>query len=178
MDVLDHLHVGKTHFVGISLGTIIIRQLAEDYPTRFKSMVMGGAVMKMNYQGQVLMTAGNLFKNILPYLLLYRIFAFAIMPKSTQKESRNLFINEAKKLYQKEFIKWFKLTAEVNPLLRWFREVELNIPTLYIMDPEDHMFLPTVKKVVDTIQKQPIWSSWIIVVMWSMSINPKFSMTR
>lgn len=153
MDVLDYLQVAKTHFVGISLGTIIIRQLAEDYPTRFKSMVMGGAVMKMNYQGQVLMTAGNLFKSILPYLLLYRIFAFAIMPKSTQKESRNLFINEAKKLYQKEFIKWFKLTAEVNPLLRWFREVELNIPTLYIMGSEDHMFLPTVKKVVEAHRK-------------------------
>jgi pimeloyl-ACP methyl ester carboxylesterase len=59
-----------------------------------------------------------------------------------------LFINEAKKLYQKEFIKWFKLTAEINPVLRWFRQTELNIPTLYVMGEEDYMFLPYVKQVV------------------------------
>ena len=70
------------------------------------------------------------------------------MPKNNHKKSRNLFINEAKKLYQKEFIKWFKLTAEINPVLKWFRQKELNIPTFYVMGEEDYMFLPAVKKVV------------------------------
>ena len=71
-----------------------------------------------------------------------------------------LFINEAKKLYQKEFIKWFKLTAEINPVLRWFRQVELNIPTLYVMGEEDYMFLPSVRKVVERHFK----SSKLVVV--------------
>ena len=146
LEVLDHLKIEKSHFVGISLGTIIIRQIAEDYPERIQSMVMGGAVMKMNKRGQILMKVGNLFKNIVPYLFLYRIFAFAIMPKDAHKESRNMFINEAKKLYQKEFLKWFKMTADINPLLQWFRQVEINIPTYYIMGSEDHMFLPTIKQ--------------------------------
>ena len=70
------------------------------------------------------------------------------MPKKNHKNSRLLFINEAKKLYQKEFIKWFKLTAEINPVLRWFRQVELDIPTLYVMGEEDYMFLPSVRQVV------------------------------
>ena len=148
VDVLDHLEIEKSHFVGISLGTIIIRQIAEDYPDRIASMVMGGAVMKMNTRGQFLMKVGNLFKNVIPYLVLYKIFAFAIMPKNTHKESRNMFINEAKKLYQKEFLKWFKLTSDINPLLTWFRQVEINIPTFYIMGQEDHMFLPSIKKLV------------------------------
>lgn len=146
IDVLDHLNIDKTHFVGMSLGTIVIRQLAEDYSERFKSMVMGGAIMKINFQCQFLINVGNTFKHMLPYLILYRIFAFAIMPKNTHKESRLLFINEAKKLYQKEFLKWFKLTADVNPLLKWFRKVELNIPTLYVMGAEDHMFLPSIQE--------------------------------
>lgn len=148
LEVLDHLNISTSHFVGISLGTIIIRQIAEDYPNRVKSMVMGGAVMRMNVRGRILMAIGNMFKNVLPYLLLYRIFAFTIMPKSTHKESRNLFINEAKKLYQKEFLKWFKLTSEINPLLRLFRQVDINIPTFYIMGAEDYMFLPTIKNLV------------------------------
>ena len=33
-----------------------------------------------------------------------------------------------KKLYQKTEVKWFKLTTEINPVLRWFRQKELNIP--------------------------------------------------
>jgi len=148
IDVLDHLNIDKTHFVGMSLGTIVIRQLAEDYSERFKSMVMGGAIMKINFQCQFLINVGNTFKHMLPYLILYRIFAFAIMPKNTHKESRLLFINEAKKLYQKEFLKWFKLTADVNPLLKWFRKVELNIPTLYVMGAEDHMFLPSIQELI------------------------------
>jgi pimeloyl-ACP methyl ester carboxylesterase len=149
LEVLDHLQIQQSHFIGISLGTILIRQLAEMHPNRVQSMVLGGAILKMNFRSQLLMRLGNLFKYVLPYLVLYRFFAFVIMPKKNHKESRNLFIKEAKKLYQKEFIKWFKLTAEINPLLKCFRQVELNIPTLYVMGEEDYMFLPSVRKVVE-----------------------------
>lgn len=149
LEVLDYLKIKNSHFVGISLGSIVIRQLAEMHPKRVKSMILGGAILKMNFRSQILMRLGNLFKYILPYLVLYKFFAFVIMPKKNHKQSRLLFINEAKKLYQKEFIKWFKLTAEINPLLRWFRQMELNIPTLYVMGREDYMFLPSVRKVVE-----------------------------
>lgn len=148
IEVLDYLKISASHFVGISLGSIVIRQLAEDYPARVKSMVLGGAILKMNFRSQILMRLGNMFKYVLPYLVLYKFFAFVIMPKKNHRQSRLLFINEAKKLYQKEFIKWFKLTAEINPVLKWFRQIELNIPTIYIMGEEDYMFLPAVKKVV------------------------------
>jgi len=150
LEVLDFLKIEKSHFVGISLGTILIRQLAEMYPERVQSMILGGAILKMNFRSQVLMRLGNMFKYVLPYLVLYRFFAFVIMPKKSHKQSRLLFINEAKKLYQKEFIKWFKLTAEINPVLKWFRQVELSIPTLYVMGEEDYMFLPSVRKVVES----------------------------
>jgi pimeloyl-ACP methyl ester carboxylesterase len=149
LEVLNHLKIERSHFVGISLGTILIRQLAEMYPKRVQSMILGGAILKMNFRSQILMRIGNLFKYVLPYLVLYRFFAFVIMPRKNHKQSRLLFINEAKKLYQKEFIKWFKLTAEINPVLRLFRQRELNIPTLYVMGNEDYMFLPSVRKVVE-----------------------------
>ena len=113
-------------------------------------MIMGCAILKINFRSQILMRLGNMFKYVLPYLVLYRFFAFVIMPNKNHKQSRLLFINEAKKLYQKEFIKWFKLTAEINPILKWFRQVELQVPTLYVMGNEDYMFLPSVRKVVES----------------------------
>lgn len=148
LEVLDFLKIEKTHFIGISLGTILIRQLAETNPERVQSMTMGGAILKMNFRSQILMRLGNTFKYVLPYLVLYQFFAFIIMPRKSHEQSRLLFINEAKKLCQKEFLKWFKLTTEINPILKWFRQVELNIPTLYIMGDEDYMFLPSVRQVV------------------------------
>lgn len=148
IEVLDHLQIPSSHFVGISLGTILIREIAERYPDRVDSLIMGGAVMKLNFRGQFLMRFGYLVKSILPYLVLYRLFAFIIMPKKTHRESRNLFIQEARKLYQKEFQRWFKLVSEVNPLLRFFRFKEASVPTYYIMGAEDHMFLPSITRLV------------------------------
>jgi pimeloyl-ACP methyl ester carboxylesterase len=91
---------------------------------------------------------GNFFKSVVPYIFLYKLFAFIIMPKKNHKESRLLFVNEAKKLYQKEFIRWYKLTAQLNPILRLFRLKDINIPTLYVMGEQDHLFLPSIKKVI------------------------------
>jgi pimeloyl-ACP methyl ester carboxylesterase len=159
IDVLDHLGIRSSHFVGISLGTIIIRELAERYPERVRSMVMGGAVMKLNTRGQVLMRLGVLLQSVIPYLLLYKLFAFIIMPRKTHRESRSLFIREARKLYQKEFKRWFTLTAQVNRLLAFFRIKDPGIPTLYIMGSEDHMFLPSISKLV-----QDHASSQLVVV--------------
>ena len=148
VEVLAYLKIKKSHFIGISLGTILIRNLAEKKPAMVKSMVMGGAIIKMNFRSQVLMKVGNLFKSVVPYMLLYKLFAFIIMPKKNHKKSRLLFVNEAKKLYQKEFIRWFKLTSEINPLLRLFRTKDIKIPTFYVMGAEDHLFLPSIKNIV------------------------------
>lgn len=148
IEVLDHLRIKSTHFIGISLGTIIIREITERYPNRTESMILGGAIVKMNFRGRFLMRLGWLLKSVIPYLLLYRFFAFIIMPRKAHKASRNLFINEARKLYQKEFKRWFTLIAEVNPLLRFFRINESIRPTLYIMGEEDYMFLPSIKKLM------------------------------
>ena len=148
IEVLDHLQIKSTHFVGISLGTIVIREITERYPSRTESMILGGAIMKLNLRGQVLMRLGVLLKSVIPYLLLYRFFALIIMPRKTHRESRNLFINEAKKLYQKEFKRWFTLASQVNPLLSLFRIKDCGVPTLYVMGSEDYMFLPSISKLV------------------------------
>ena len=152
IEVIEHEGIAHSHFVGISLGTILIRNLAEKYPNRVSSMIMGGAIMKLNLRSQVLMRLGIILKSVVPYLWLYKFFAFIIMPKKNHRESRLLFVREAKKLYQKEFIRWFKLTSEINPLLRFFRMADIKIPTLYVMGEEDYLFLPTIRKIASTHQ--------------------------
>jgi pimeloyl-ACP methyl ester carboxylesterase len=160
LKLLDFLNIKKTHFVTISLGTIIIRQLAEKYPERVSSMVLAGAIMKLNFRAKILVWLGNTFKSILPYMSLYTFFAYIIMPRKNHKASRDVFIKEAKKLNQKEFIRWFSLASYVNPVLKRFRKFELPIPIFYILGDQDEMFLPSIKKLIIT---QNVYSTLFVI---------------
>ncbi len=148
IEVLDHVRIQVAHFVGISLGTIIVRTIGEIAPDRIQSMILGGAVTRLNFRSKLLVFLGNSTKRFVPYIWLYSLFAWIIMPKKRHEKSRLLFINEAKKLCQKEFVRWFRLTYEVNPLLNYFEEKEIPVPTLYLMGEEDYMFLPPVKRII------------------------------
>jgi pimeloyl-ACP methyl ester carboxylesterase len=148
IDVMDHLKIGKGHFVGISLGTIIIRTICEMAPDRVQSLILGGAVTRLNIRSKFLVVFGNAVKRMVPFMWLYRLFAWIIMPRKRNAESRSLFIAQAKKLAQSEFLKWFKLTSDLNPLLRYFNEKDSMLPTLYLMGDQDYMFLPQVRSLV------------------------------
>jgi pimeloyl-ACP methyl ester carboxylesterase len=148
IEVIDALQIEKAHFIGISMGTIIIRTIGEIAPERVRSLIMAGAVIQLDIRSKFLVKVGNALKQVLPHIWLYKLFAFIIMPKKQHEESRSLFIREAHQLTKKEFMKWFKLTAELNPLLKYFRVQELKVPTLYVMGEEDYLFLAAVRKVV------------------------------
>ncbi|MFW6020255.1 MAG: alpha/beta fold hydrolase [Bacteroidales bacterium] len=147
IEVLDYVNISKAHFIGVSLGTIIIRQISESWPERVNSMIMGGAIIRLNIRAKVLVAIGNFLKKIVPFMWLYNFFAWIIMPKARHKRSRTLFVNEAKKVAQREFMRWFQLTHTITPLLNYFAEKDTGIPTLYLMGEEDYMFLPTVEYV-------------------------------
>lgn len=148
LDVLDHLNIKKAHYVGISLGTIIIRTIADIAPQRVDSLILGGAVTRLTIKSRILVNVGNAIKRLIPYMWLYKIYALILLPKANHSESRNLFIKEAKSLYQKEFLRWFKLTKDLNPILKLFREKPLHLPVFYVMGSQDYMFLEPVQEMV------------------------------
>lgn len=153
IEVMNHEQIEKAHFVGLSLGSIIIRNLAEVIPERISSLIMGGAVINFSIKSRSLVKIGNFFKMILPYMWLYQLLALAVMPQKSNRESRLLFIKEAKKIGQKEFLRWYKLINDMNPLLKFMRAKELSIPTLYIMGEHDYLFLEPVRKIVEHHRK-------------------------
>jgi pimeloyl-ACP methyl ester carboxylesterase len=151
-DVLETLKahsIETAHFVGVSLGSIIIKQVYSLQPKIVKSMVFAGAVTELNFKSRLLLRIGRIFNNVLPYMVLYKIFARVMMPKKNHERSRKLFIQEAKKLMDKEFKRWFKLTARLTAYLSELEKNKSIIPKLYIMGGEDHLFLTPVKKLVE-----------------------------
>jgi len=154
---MDKVGVDKAHFVGVSLGTIIIRQLADLAKERVSSMVLVGAITYLNFKSRFWVGLGNIFKNVVPYMWLYRIFAFVILPANNHTESRSVFIQEAQKLCQREFLRWFTLTSKLSGLLKKLELKENQIPTLYVMGEEDYLFLKPILNLVKEVKKTALY---------------------
>lgn len=151
IEVLDYLKLKKAHFIGVSLGTLIVRQLGYMIAHRVDSMILVGAITHFNFKSRFGVAVARKFKNILPYMWLYRLFAYVILPQKNHQESRNIFIAEAQKLCKREFLRWFKLTSQMASLFDKF-ETHFAIPTLYVMGDQDHMFLNPIKNMVEKLK--------------------------
>ncbi|MEH7441952.1 alpha/beta hydrolase [Bacillus sp. JJ1122] len=136
---LDKLAIHKAHFVGISLGTIILHQLLKSNPDRVSSAVLGGAITSLNRMAKFLLKIAGLIKGAIPFMWLYRILALILMPKDNHKHSRRFFIHEAQKMLRNNFLGWYQLVAEVESIYTNVQNVK--IPKLYISGAEDHMFV-------------------------------------
>ena len=148
IEVLDYNKIKKSHFVGISLGSILIQKMLFNHENRVEKIILGGAILNLNLQSKFLMLMGKLTQSILPFIWIYTFFAYVVMPYRKHRKSRALFIREAKKISQKEFKRWYKLTNKIFPLLEKIRDYKVSTQILYIMGKEDYMFLPFVKKMI------------------------------
>ena len=148
VEVLNFHMLRSCHFVGLSLGTIIIREIAYMDQKYVKSMILVGAVLKLNFKTKILSKIVDHLKNHVPCMSLYKFYAYLIMPHSSQKTSRLMFIHDAARITHNEFIKWMALNHNLSKFLKGTVQ-ELQIPTCYIMGSEDHVFLSQVKSHVD-----------------------------
>lgn len=145
---MDHLKIEKAHLVGISLGCIVIRAIDKLAPGRAESIILGGAITQFNGRMKVLLNVAKLLQSIIPYMWLYKINAWILIPYKKDIESRKLFIREAIQLGEKEFRKWLRMSTEIKSNLHEFLKKEASAPVLYLMGDRDHMFLPMVSNLV------------------------------
>lgn len=138
---LDHLSIRKAHFVGISLGTIIVHHLLQTEPKRVRSAVLGGAITRLNLFAKSLIKLAWFTKDFIPFMWLYRILALILMPKDNHRDSRRFFIQEAYKMKRNNFLAWYHLAGDVEATYSKVQKNSEDVPKLYISGAEDHMFV-------------------------------------
>jgi pimeloyl-ACP methyl ester carboxylesterase len=144
--LIDYIGIKEAHFVGISLGTMVIQVIQQLYPDRVKSMVLGGSVERIHPPLILLARVVEWVKHFIPYMWIYRLVAWILMPRDHHEEARKTFIREAVKLGQREFFCWYRiLHQEVNQFFAR-KKPSHGTPAIYIMGSEDYMFLPNIKK--------------------------------
>ncbi|MEA1875750.1 MAG: alpha/beta hydrolase [Bacteroidota bacterium] len=155
--LLDHLKIKEAHFMGVSLGSLFVKKIEESRPDLVRSIVFAGGIFKLNWKMKFLIRSGRLLSNFTPFTFLYQMYAFILLPKENHKASRRVFIREAKKIHQREFMKWLQLSRDINAQLKESFSEAMQAPALVVMGSEDHVFLKPAKayaeKYRDTVLK-------------------------
>ena len=145
-ETLDHLNIESAHFVGLSLGTIVIANFAVCYPEKVKTIILGGSVLKVCGIYKSCVALSNAIKKCVPYKMLYKFFAWFMMPRENHKKSRMIFLREVVKLDKKTMFAWIEyLQVSLRPeqLLKKLDKIGKKI--LLISGDEDHCFLKGAK---------------------------------
>ncbi len=148
MEVVNHLKISKGHFIGLSLGSIVVRLIAKHNPHKVSSMILAGAVTRLNAKVRILLALATTFKRIIPYGLIKRVIAKCIIPQEKYNRSRKLFLRNAKKVSFDSFLNWIKLGDGVSARIKELFNEYISIPTLYLMGEDDKLFLPQVEQTV------------------------------
>ncbi|NLP53132.1 alpha/beta hydrolase [Bacillus sp. RO1] len=148
--IMNKLKIESAHFVGISLGTIIMQEIALRKPSVIKSMVLGGATPKLKKWGEFLCRLSVFYplRKILPHMVPYRIFARVLLPKKNHSDSRKAFIKEAYKLSKETYLGWVLSGLNGYTTYNRLKAIKNTIPKLYISGSEDHMFLSNTREYV------------------------------
>jgi pimeloyl-ACP methyl ester carboxylesterase len=140
-DVVDHLGLTQVHLVGVSLGTVIALAMREQRPQHVRSLVNGGAILRLSKRLKVLARVSLMLAKVIGYPAFYRLSATIMMPRRNHEASRRVFIRESRFLSTAEFRKWTAMYRGLNDTLKHLFAVTSKIPHLVVMGAQDHLFL-------------------------------------
>ena len=148
VDVLEHEKIESAHFIGVSLGTVLIRMIVEIAPEKVRSVVYAGAVAGFSVWARFLIFTGQSLKYLIPFRALYAVFAWIILPGTKAAEARRVFRKEARRVEPEEFRRWLWLIPEVSKRLQEWSSRITECRSLYVMGGRDYMFLPPATRIV------------------------------
>jgi len=149
LDVMDNISVREAHFVGVSMGSIVIRHIEILDPDRVRSVVLAGGIFKMSRKIKALAFGARALSSVLPFQMLYQLFALVLLPRKNHSASRKVFMREAKKLKDHEARRWLSLIKKLNRTLKDLFSKKIQAPCLIVMGEQDHVFLQPARDYVE-----------------------------
>jgi len=141
LNVMDDEGIKKAWFMGVSLGTILIRKLAMKHPERVAGMIHAGGIFRMGLFLKTLVKSALFLTRLIPYRMMYHIFSWIAMPRKNHRKSRRVMIDASALLTQKEYNRWLGLYREFERSLGTLFRYNPGCPELIVMGSQDHVFL-------------------------------------
>jgi pimeloyl-ACP methyl ester carboxylesterase len=139
--VLEDAGVQKAWWMGVSLGSILVRALGHFHPEKVEGVIVPGGIFLTDFRLGTLIRFARFLTPMLPYPVMYKLFAWFTMPKARHAVARRLIIRESGKLNQQEYNRWLTLYSEFNGLLRKMYDNPPKRTVYAIMGDEDYVFL-------------------------------------
>ena len=146
---IDHVGVRRSHFIALSLGSIILQKLNDRRPEMMETMIMAGGVFKADWRISSFAHSGKFLSYFVPFRWIYDGFILIVMPRKNHAFSRKQYRKQSLKLAPGEFIKWLGLYKDFFSVVRNFFERELRTPSLLINGSQDHVFLDAARRYAD-----------------------------
>lgn len=86
IDVLNELKVEKTHVIGMSLGTLVTQTIVDNYPKCVRSLILGGAIIRLNLRTKFLIWIGHATKKL---SLIYCLIRFSLILLCQENNMKN-----------------------------------------------------------------------------------------
>lgn len=144
--VIDHLNIGKAHFMSLSIGSVILQKIDIERPQLVDRMIMAGAIFDGSRLMHWFVHSGKLLSHILPYRALYWLFSFIVLPRRNHRLSRYIFRRQSKRLSTREYMKWIQLYKPFFNLAQEYIHRPVMKKGLLVMGSQDHIFLRAAKR--------------------------------
>lgn len=157
-ELLDRYHILKAHFVGLSMGTIVIAAYAIENRERIKTIVFGGSAMMAGKAYCHLISTANRLKKVLPYTQMYKCLALFLLPKKNHAKSRDIFLREAEKLDKRTMFAWIDYLTTALKDDRIVKELaRKHFDIIMISGNEDHCFMDGVYQTQQQIEEVELY---------------------
>lgn len=141
-EVLDHLEIKKATFVGISLGTLIVKHIVFSHPERVDKYILVGPIGKFTLLLRGAIRLAMLLLPIAPIKFVLTLVCLVVIPYKQLEYGRNLFIACAQHVERMEFVAWCRVVLSFKKTQESYVKVMGNEPNgLYIVGELDHFFL-------------------------------------
>ena len=143
--VLKQEGIDHAHFITLSFGSVLMQSIYRQHPEIVDRMILIGGIFNANWMIKGFVHLARLFNLFLSYQSMYRTFSYLLMPKARNQLARRVYQMQARKLSQKEYLKWLGLYSEFFLLLRSFHKQSIDRKMLILMGEDDYLFLPSAK---------------------------------
>ncbi len=147
MDILDHLGVKKATFLGASLGTLVVKQIAFEYSDRVDKYVLAGPIGKITPPFGFGIRLAMFLLPILPLEIVLHLVGITLIPQKRFAYGRNLFLACAKHVEKNEFVAWCKVMLSCKKTYKPYEEQMQDEPRgMYLIGEWDYFFLHTLRR--------------------------------
>lgn len=143
LQLLKHLNISKASFVSLSMGSYLIQSILMRNSEVVEKCVFGGAVILGNWKIRWFTKSALWFNTFFTYKQMYTVFSYLLMPRKSHQKARKIYLHQAEKITEKEYLKWLGLYDEFFRVLKKFSDWKVSIPTLILMGDQDYVFLPS-----------------------------------